>query len=98
MSNVTKVAKVSVALTTEMTDLIQKAVASGDYASGSEVIREALREWKQRRAQNDAGQDQLRRLWAEGVASGPGRFANIDEIKQEARRRQVAAAVPPGTT
>ena len=95
MSNVTKVAKVSVALTVEMTDLIQQAVASGDYASGSEVIREALREWKNRRAQAGSGQDHLRRLWAEGLASGPGRFTDIDQIKQEARKRQ--AAVPPAT-
>jgi antitoxin ParD1/3/4 len=62
MSSTTKVAKVSVTLTTEMTDLIQQAGASGDYASASGVISEALREWKHRRATNGAGQDLLRRL------------------------------------
>jgi antitoxin ParD1/3/4 len=80
-----KVAKVSVALTPEMTDMVQQAVASGEYASGSEVIREALREWKHRRAFKFEAQDELRRLWAEGLASGPGRFGSIDDIKQEAR-------------
>ncbi len=87
MSSVSKVSKVSVALTPEMTDLVQQAVASGDYASGSEVIREALREWKLRRTLKWHEQDELRRLWAEGLASGPGRFGDIDAIKREARRR-----------
>jgi len=43
MSNVSKVSKVSVALTPELAQLVQQAVAGGEYASGSEVIREALR-------------------------------------------------------
>jgi len=38
-----------------MAALVTQAVESGEYASNSEVIREALREWKQRRslAQHD---------------------------------------------
>jgi antitoxin ParD1/3/4 len=98
MASVSKVSKVSVALTPEMTDLVQQAVASGEYASGSEVIREALREWKQRRALKLQEQDELRRLWAEGLASGPGRFGSIDDIKQEARRRLAADPAPPALT
>jgi len=95
MSSISKVAKVSVALTPEMTALVQQAVASGEYASGSEVIREALREWKHRRALKLQEQDELRRLWADGLASGPGRFSGIEDIKQEARRRLAADPVPP---
>jgi antitoxin ParD1/3/4 len=94
MSGTPKVAKVSVALTPEMTDLVQQAVASGEYASGSEVIREALREWKYRRTLKLHDHDELRRLWAEGLASGPGRFGSIEDIKQEARRRRGAEPVP----
>ncbi len=40
MSNVSKI---SIALTAEMNTLVQAAVASGEYATSSEVIREALR-------------------------------------------------------
>jgi len=87
MSNVSKVSKVSVALTPELAQLVQQAVAGGEYASGSEVIREALREWKLRRALKFHEQAELRRLWDEGLASGPGRFEDIDAIKREARRR-----------
>jgi antitoxin ParD1/3/4 len=85
------VSKISVALTPEMTELVQQAVASGDYASGSEVIREALREWKLRRALRAQEHAELQRLWAEGLESGPGRFADMAEIKREARRRRAAS-------
>ncbi len=32
-------------------------------------------------------QAEIRRLWAEGLASGPGRFGDIEAIKREACRR-----------
>jgi antitoxin ParD1/3/4 len=83
----TNVAKVSVALTPEMNELVQQAVASGEYASGSEVIREALREWKLRRTLKLHERAELRQLWAEGLQSGPARFGDIEAIKREARRR-----------
>lgn len=41
-----KVEKISIALTDEMLASVKEAVASGDYASSSEVIRHALRDWK----------------------------------------------------
>ena len=94
MTNIAKVSKVSVALTSAMAELVDEAVASGDYASGSEVIREALREWKLRRTLKLHERDELRRLWAEGLASGPGRFASLATIKREARRRLKAAPAP----
>jgi antitoxin ParD1/3/4 len=87
MPSPAKVSKVSVALTAEMAEMVHHAVSSGEYASGSEVIREALREWKLRRTLKLSGQEELRRLWAEGLASGPSRFDSIDAIKGEARRR-----------
>ncbi len=42
-------------------------------------------------------QDEILRLWAEGLTSGPGRFADIEAIKREARRRFEAEFGPcPG--
>jgi antitoxin ParD1/3/4 len=82
-----QVSKISVALTSEMTAVIASAVESGEYATVSEVIREALREWKQRRSPFQHERDRLRDLWAEGVASGPGHFEDMAAIKAEARRR-----------
>jgi len=72
-------AKMSISLTTEHARLIEEAVASGDYASSSEVVREALRDWRAKRL--------LGQLWDEGTASGR---ADADEtvadIKAEARQ------------
>jgi antitoxin ParD1/3/4 len=88
MSNVQKV---SVALTPEFMALLKEAVETGEYTSASEVIRDALRYWKERRAQQDIGAEELRRLWREGIESGSGRFESIDAIKKEARRRATKA-------
>ena len=84
MSNVQKV---SVALTPEFMALLRDAVDTGEYTSASEVIRDALRHWKQRRDARDLNVEELRQLWQEGVDSGPGRFKSIDAVKKEARRR-----------
>ncbi|WP_299440444.1 type II toxin-antitoxin system ParD family antitoxin [uncultured Rhodospira sp.] len=76
--------KISVSVTDEHARLLHEAVNSGDYASSSEVVREALREWKTRRL--------LGRMWDEGIASGPCEpGTTMDDIKAEARRRQGAA-------
>ena len=83
----TNVQKVSVALTPEMLAMLKEAVDSGEYTSTSEVIRDALRSWKARRALQEREVEELRRLWDEGINSGEGRFSSIDEIKAEARRR-----------
>ncbi len=82
--------KVSVALTPEFMALLKEAVETGEYTSASEVIRDALRHWKERRSIRELSTDELRRLWQEGVASGPGRFKSIDAVKKEARRRAAA--------
>jgi antitoxin ParD1/3/4 len=82
-----QVSKMSIAVTPEMAALVTQAVESGEYASNSEVIREALREWKQRRSLAEHDRERLQDLWAEGLASGPGRFENMAAIKAEARRR-----------
>ena len=89
MSNVQKV---SVALTSEFMVLLKEAVDTGEFTSASEVIRDALRHWKQRRAIAELSAGELRQLWQQGIASGPGRFKSIDSIKKEARRRAAKIA------
>jgi antitoxin ParD1/3/4 len=85
------VEKVSIALTPEILAVVREAVESGEYASSSEVIREALREWKRRRALERKHVEELRLLWEEGLESSPGRLADMAAIKAEARRRLVSA-------
>lgn len=65
-----EVRKISIALTEELAADVERAVTSGDYASTSEVIRDALRGWKEDRAAKAARIEDLRRAWSEGLASG----------------------------
>ncbi len=82
-----RIEKISIALTDEMLASVKGAVESGDYASSSEVIRDALRDWKLRRARETDGISELRRLVAEADASGYEPFTGMDEIRAEGRRR-----------
>ena len=81
------VEKLSIALTPEMAKEIRMVVKNGEYASSSEVIREALRDWHRKRAFQDQEIEELRSLWREGVESGKGRYDSMEEIKQAARKR-----------
>jgi len=84
------VEKLSIALTPELTSEIREAIASGDYASTSEVIRDALRTWKQRRRSQAVAIEELRHLWREGVDSGVGAPPDGDDIKRRGRERLAA--------
>jgi antitoxin ParD1/3/4 len=56
------VEKLGVAVTPEMAAMLREVVGSGEYASSSEVMREALRE---------RAVEELKRLLDEGRNSGP---------------------------
>ena len=88
------VEKVSIALTSEMAAAVREAVEKGEYASSSEVVREALRDWKLKRSLQQKEIEELRHLWQIGLDSGPGRFADMGEIKAEARRRHAKTRKP----
>jgi antitoxin ParD1/3/4 len=81
------VEKISVALPTDMVNLLRRAVDTGDYASSSEVIREALREWKARRVTRAEALAELRTLWEQGLASGPSEDLDVAAIKRRGRER-----------
>jgi antitoxin ParD1/3/4 len=83
-------AKISITLTPELAALVNEAVETGDYASTSEVIREALRDWRIKQLARQQQIQTIRQLWDEGIQSGPGRFANADELIAEAERRYAA--------
>jgi antitoxin ParD1/3/4 len=67
--------------------IVREAVAAGEYASEEKVVEAALLAWAEARAVDGIGDEILRGLWEEGIASGPGRYNDIEEIKAEARRR-----------
>jgi antitoxin ParD1/3/4 len=79
---------IQLALPEDLEAEISAAVRSGEYASADEAIGEALTEWRAIRHLDGAiDREELRRLWREGIESGPGTGMSIDEIKEEARRR-----------
>lgn len=85
------VEKISIALPADMATLVRNAVETGDYASSSEVIREALREWKARRAARSEAVSELRRLWEEGIESGRSAALDMADIKKRGRQRLQAS-------
>ena len=81
------VERISIALTPDLAALVRQAVETGDYASSSEVVRDALHEWKIKRTLQQLQIDELRHNWYEGIDSGPGCFANMEEIILQAQKR-----------
>jgi len=70
--------KTTISLTDEHAHMIDEAVASGDYASTSEVVRAALRDWRAK---------------DEGLASGfLPEGTSMDDIIAEAKARQARMA------
>ena len=45
-----EIERLTITLPSDMAAVVKKAVEGGDYASTSEVVREALRDWKMKRA------------------------------------------------
>lgn len=84
------VEKLTIAVTPEMAGMIRAAVEAGDYASTSEVIRDALRLWKAHQAAREHEIEELRRLWQEGLDSGSSQSLDMAEIKRKARDRLAA--------
>lgn len=82
--------KISVALTAEQVASLKAAVESGEYATTSEIIREALRDWQFKRDLRLEEVKRLRELWDEGIASGPPVPVDFAELRTEARRRFAA--------
>lgn len=85
------VEKVSVSMTPQHADLMRDAVESGAYASGSEVIREAMRDWSAKWMQRRGDIATLKALWQEGKASGAATDVDFDNLHNEARKELASA-------
>ena len=84
------VEKLSIALTPEFAADIRQAIATGEYASTSEVVRDALRAWKLVRQERQAAIEALRQVWREGADSGAGELLDAEDIKRRGRERLAA--------
>lgn len=83
--------KVSVALTGEQIAALKSAVKTGEYATTSEIVREAVRDWQFKRELRQEDVKRLRQMWKQGKASGPAQSMIFGELHREARKRLKSA-------
>lgn len=72
----------------------EDAVAAGEFATLDDVVRSAFEAWYERRLEAPENVERLRRLWEEGLASGPAVEMTGDwfeDIKRRGRERAGAA-------
>jgi antitoxin ParD1/3/4 len=82
-----EVRKVSIALTEEQIESLKAAVDAGEYATTSEVVREAIRDWQLKRELRQKEIEYIRQLWHEGKTGGPPRPFDIERTIASAKAR-----------
>jgi antitoxin ParD1/3/4 len=80
------VEKISVALPPEMVSLVRQAVETGEYASSSEVVRDALRDWTQKRSLRQQGIDELRQVWRQALQDDASNISAEDVLDRLERK------------
>jgi antitoxin ParD1/3/4 len=72
-------ARITITLTPEMAQAVRGAVEEGEYASSSEIIREALSDWRNKRALQQQALAEMRAQIQEGLADiEAGRVSDFD--------------------
>jgi len=87
--------KISIALTGEQIGALKAAVETGEYATTSEIVREALRDWQFKRTLRQEDLTRLRQLWDQGKSSGVPTPVDFDLARQQARQRLAGDAEVP---
>lgn len=76
-----QIERMTIALPLEMASIVKHAVECGDYASSSEVFRDALRYWKQKRQLEKQELERIKIAVAEGFSDiKAGRIKSADEV------------------
>jgi antitoxin ParD1/3/4 len=84
--------RLTITLPADMAGMVKGAVDEGGYASTSEVIREALRDWKLKRELRLNQLAELRADISRGLADvAEGRLGNFDAERIIARGRSLLA-------
>lgn len=74
-----KLERITVTMPEEMAAKMRAAVESGEYATTSEIVREALRDWNDQQERRQMALERLRAFIAEGE-KGP--FLDGEEVLQ----------------
>ncbi|SDD65635.1 antitoxin ParD1/3/4 [Sphingomonas sp. YR710] len=80
--------RMTITVPSEMAAILRHSVEGGEYASTSEIVREALREWTRKRDSELRDLEALREAIKTGLDSGPGIPA--EEVFAELRARYTA--------
>jgi antitoxin ParD1/3/4 len=71
--------RLTITLPPEMAEAVRSAVLAGEYASSSEIIREALRDWRHKRALQRRELEELRAQVQRGIDDlDAGRVQDFD--------------------
>ena len=88
-----KLERITITLPEEMVAKLRAAVGSGEYATNSEIVREALRDWNAEQIRNIRSVQELR-LMLEAADSSP--TADGEEYMKSLRTRVAAEAARRG--
>lgn len=83
-----EIERISIALPKPMAATVRRAVDIGEYASASEVIRDALRLWETFRRGEQRDLNVLRARWDAGKASGIAGPLDIEALVGEERAKR----------
>ena len=84
--------RMTITLPADMAAVVKRAVEGGDYASNSEVVREALRDWKTKRALQLQELEALKAEIDKGLADlAAGRVKKFDTGRIIERGKQLFA-------
>ncbi len=87
-----KIERLTITLPSDMAAVVKGAVADGDYASTSEVVRAALRDWKMKRALQLQELAALKADIDKGLADvAAGRVTEFDAARVIERGRRLLA-------
>lgn len=87
-----EIERMTITLPAEMAAIVKGAVETGDYATSSEVVREALRDWKTKRALQIEELAALKGEIDRGLADlAAGRVQDFDADRIIARGRTLLA-------
>lgn len=90
-------AQMTVTLTPELERFVREEVESGEYASNSEVMRAALRAWREQRETKERRLKALDDAIARGIADADaGRVMPLDEAMTRLRQKLGLPAEPRG--
>ncbi len=87
-----EIERLTITLPHEMAVVVRGAVEGGDYASSSEVVREALRDWKMKRALQLQELEALKTDIDKGLTDlAEGRVRDFDTARIIERGRKLLA-------